>query len=228
MSMPAGFKPDLSNIEVGARRRFACRIQLAAFGLLLLGFLAIGLAGARPAIGADPTIAPPVAGQSVYDKGGVLSTHSKATAQALAAHIEAAGGGRVIVYTGADSDNLPDATTLAKSWHVDGLLMVVRGSSGEAAFGATLKGKLTSGQFKTLSGNDSPGMGVRFAREGSDLLLLIVLKDAEIRRAQSGHVPIEDVHPLEVDAGERQAIGSADVFQALNSPATVTALPAPL
>ena len=158
MSMPAGFKPDLSNIEVGARRRFACRIQLAAFGLLLLGFLAIGLAGARPAIGADPTIAPPVAGQSVYDKGGVLSTHSKATAQALAAHIEAAGGGRVIVYTGADSDNLPDATTLAKSWHVDGLLMVVRGSSGEAAFGATLKGKLTSGQFKTLSGNDSPGM----------------------------------------------------------------------
>ena len=62
---------------------------LAVPALALLGWLV--LAVTRPALAADSTIPPLVAGQHVYDNGHVLSAHSAQTAEKLAAAIEAAG-----------------------------------------------------------------------------------------------------------------------------------------
>jgi hypothetical protein len=130
---------------------------LAALGLALLGFLAVGLAGAGPATAANPTMPPFVPGRHVYDYGSILSAHSVTTAEALAAHIEAAGGGRVVLYTAAVSSDLPADTALAQAWSVDGLLLTGQGNDGQLTLGATVKSKLSSGQAKFINANSSSG-----------------------------------------------------------------------
>jgi hypothetical protein len=120
-----------------------------------LGFLAVGLAGPRLATAADATPSPFVQGRHVYDYGSVLSTHSVTTAEALASHIESAGGGRVVIYTVPESSSVP--STLAKDWSVDGLLLAVQYDFGQMTMGATLKGKLTSAQSKYIDRNATSG-----------------------------------------------------------------------
>jgi uncharacterized membrane protein YgcG len=151
---------------------------LAALLLSLLALAAIGLAGSAPASAAGKTKAPVAAstasptpepteapsptatpftqGRHVYDYGDVLSTRSASTAEALAAHIEAAGGGRVVVYTVPQSGDVP--STLATDWAVDGLLLTTEGSFGDETLGSTLSGRLTSEQKKFLDSYSSPSM----------------------------------------------------------------------
>ena len=122
------------------RQRLRPSPLLAASALSLFGFLAVGLAGARPATAADATMSPFVPGHHVYDYGNLLSAHSVKTAEALAAHIEAAGGGRVVLYTAAI--RRISRFTLAQDWSIDGLLLTGEGDYGIITMGATLKGKL--------------------------------------------------------------------------------------
>ena len=131
---------------------------VAAFALSLFGFLLIGLAGARPVTAADPSMSPFVPGRHIYDYGNVLSPKLATAAETLATHIETAGGGRVVLYTGPDSASLPDQATLAAAWSVDGLLLTDQGSDGQLAIGATLKTRLNSQQSSLINDNSSPGM----------------------------------------------------------------------
>jgi len=137
------------------RHRASARPLLAALGLGLLALMAVALAGARPADAANATPSPFEQGRHIYDYGTVLSDHSLAAAEALASHIEAAGGGRVVVYTTPESSSIP--STLAKDWNVDGLLLTAQGNFGQMAMGATLKGKLTSAQLKYMNSYSSSG-----------------------------------------------------------------------
>jgi hypothetical protein len=128
----------------------------AVFGLSLFGLLVVGPAGASPAHAANPTMSPFVPGQHVYDGGNLLSANSRTTAEALAARIEAAGGGRVALFTTADSMNLPGAAALAAAWQVDGYLMDCGGTNYcNSQLGDRLKSKLTKEQSNTL--DSSPG-----------------------------------------------------------------------
>jgi uncharacterized membrane protein YgcG len=163
-----------------SRRRAAAQRSLAspllkAVALALLGFLALGLVGARQLAAASPTdtaqpaptetpapAATPgpsgfVSGRHVYDYGNLLSAQSAATAEALAAHIEAAGGGRVVIYTVADSGDLPDTSQLAQDWQIDGLLLTGQTDVSEMLVGPTLKAKLSGGQAKVIDDNSSAG-----------------------------------------------------------------------
>jgi hypothetical protein len=137
------------------RGRALAKPLLTAIGLSLLGFALIGISGAPPAGAADPTTAPFVNGKHVYDNGDILSAQSAATAEVLAAHIQAQGGGRVAIYTAADTFNIP--STLATDWKVDGILITADANSGSLTIGSTLKGKLSTGQFKLIDGDSSPG-----------------------------------------------------------------------
>ena len=161
--------------EVRERARVAP--LLAALAVSLLALAAVALAGSMPARAASgakatvaaptdtltpepteapsPTATPFTQGRHVYDYGAVLSTRSAATAEALAAHIEAAGGGRVVLYTVPQSGDVP--STLAKDWAVDGLLLTAEGSSGDETLGPTLQAKLTSEQKKFIDSYSSPG-----------------------------------------------------------------------
>jgi hypothetical protein len=131
---------------------------LAAIVLSLFGFLAVGLAGAGPAMAADPTMAPLVPGQHLYDNGKLLSATSVKTAETLASDIEAEGGGRVVVYTAASDTDLPGNDTLASRWFVDGLLLTATSDGfGQLTVGATLKGKLTADQASFVADNSSNG-----------------------------------------------------------------------
>ena len=113
---------------------------LAALLLSLSGFLAIGLLGGRPAIAADATMSPFTAGRHVYDYGKVLSAKSATRAESLAAHIEAEGGGRTVIYTATNSSELPTSDTLATAWHVNGLLLTAAPDGSAAlAMGTTLQ-----------------------------------------------------------------------------------------
>jgi hypothetical protein len=126
--------------------------------LSLFGFLAVGLAGAGPAMAADPTMAPLVPGQHLYDNGKLLSATSVKTAETLASDIEAEGGGRVVVYTAASDTDLPGNDTLASRWFVDGLLLTATSDGfGQLTVGATLKGKLTADQASFVADNSSNG-----------------------------------------------------------------------
>ncbi len=127
---------------------------VAAAGWLAL--FAVSLAAAGPARAADATTEPFVPGRHVYDHGKILSTHSADTAETLAARIEAAGGGRVAIYTVPDSTDLPDRTQLAADWQVDGLLMTDEGDWGAMVMGPTLAAKLTTDQQDAIE--TSPGM----------------------------------------------------------------------
>ena len=128
---------------------------LAAATLALSGFLALGLAVPRPVAAADSTLAPLTLGRHVYDYGNLMSPKAIATAEALAAKIEAAGGGRVAVYT-ADPIDLPDGATLAKAWAIDGLLLTGFDVMGNVTLGSTLKAKLSTAAAKFI-GESSPG-----------------------------------------------------------------------
>ena len=141
-----------------AGRLHASRLPLlGALALVLLGLLAVLAPGARPALGANPTVSPFVPGRHVYDYGSVLSTRSATTAEALAAHMEGAGAGRVVLYTAPDSEGMPDGTAIAKSWNVDGLLLTAQTDFGQLKLGAALKAKLSSDQLDFVNGNSTPG-----------------------------------------------------------------------
>ena len=146
MRLSPDSRPDPSSTSSGEHRLTFAPIA-AAMALSLLGFLAVGLVGARPVTAADATMSPFVTGRHVYDYGNLLSSNSVNTAEALATRIEAAGGGRVVIYTAVNSSDLPDKATLAEDWHVDGILLDGSGTDyGNVALGATLKGKLSKDQ----------------------------------------------------------------------------------
>jgi uncharacterized membrane protein YgcG len=125
--------------------------------LNLLGFLAIGLAGARPAIAADATMSPFSAGRHVYDYGKVLSAKSATRAESLSAHIEAEGGGRTVIYTAATSSELPTSDTLGTAWQVTGLLLTASADgSGALAVGATLQSELNNDMATVIDDQATP------------------------------------------------------------------------
>jgi hypothetical protein len=74
----------------------------------------------------------------------------------MATHIEALGGGRVAIFTTADSTDLPGTAQLAANWQVDGMLLDGSGQrSGSLFMGSTLKGELTKDQLNSI--DTSPG-----------------------------------------------------------------------
>ena len=158
MRMLPGSPREQSSDGRAGRGRAGLSPLVAALALALFGIMAVGLSGAHPAIGASPTMSPFRPGQHVYDYGAVLSKTSVATAEALATHIEAAGGGRVVIYTVGDSSSVPDEATLVKAWQIGGLLETSEGTSfGTLTLGTTLQGKLTAAQLKFINSNSSPG-----------------------------------------------------------------------
>ena len=178
MRLLPGSMGGRTSTRLDGRDRTRVAPLLAALALSLLALAAVGLAGSAPATAASktkapvatatasptperteapsPTATPFTQGRHVYDYGDVLSTRSTATAEALAAHIEAAGGGRVVLYTVPQSGVVP--STLAKDWAVDGLLLTSEGSFGDETLGPTLDAKLTSEQKKFLDSYSSPSM----------------------------------------------------------------------
>jgi len=184
-------KPESMPSQRGGRQYTVASPLLAALAFSLLGFLAVGLAGAGPATAANPTAtakhtatakpaatarhtatpeptAPPeptpvpeptmspfISGRHVYDNGNILSANSVKLAETLATQIEAAGGGRIVIYTAPENGDLPDQSKLAAEWHVDGLLLTGQGQDGRLTMGATLKAKLSSDQSQFLTDNSS-------------------------------------------------------------------------
>jgi hypothetical protein len=152
--MPSCSRSDSAKVHGS---RLAARLPLlVAATLAFVALMAVGLAAARPAQAASPTVQPFQPGRHVYDDGLVLSAHSAQTAENLAAHIESMGGGRVAIYTTPDTSGGASVTELATAWHVDGLLLTGSGDFGQLNEGATLKAKLTSNQWKAI--DSSPGM----------------------------------------------------------------------
>ena len=162
-----------------ARRSIASPL-LAALALVVCGSVAAGVAWAGPAMAAkptagpkptataastptpeptpepEPTMSPFVAGRHVYDYGDVLSASSATLAESLASEIEARSGGRVVLYTTAQLEDLPDSGTLAQEWHVDSMLLT--GSSdgfGTLTMGTELTTKLSAAQAGAI--DTSPG-----------------------------------------------------------------------
>ena len=132
---------------------------VAAFVLAVAGLIGVGLAAPRPVAAAHPTATPfPsfTTDRHVYDYGNQMSPAAEARAEALATRIEAEGGGRVVVYT-ADLMDLPDETTLAQAWHVDGLLLSGWDDIGSVTMGATMKAKLSTDAAAFIS-SSSTGM----------------------------------------------------------------------
>lgn len=121
----------------------------AAAAVTLFGLLSLGFAIPQPVSGAAPTLTPYTIGRHVYDYQGSMSPTAIATAEKYATAIEDAGGGRVVVYT-ADLVKLPDEATLAKAWHVDGLLLTGWDDMGTATLGDTLKAKLSADAAKFI------------------------------------------------------------------------------
>ncbi len=131
---------------------------VAALALSFGGLLAAGPAGPRAVAAADSTLAPFTPGRHVYDYGKLMSPAAVAIAETLAARIEAAGGGRVVVYT-ADLMELPDNDTLATAWNVDGLLLTGWEDIGETTLGPTLKARLPTSAteyVKDISSGPAP------------------------------------------------------------------------
>jgi hypothetical protein len=146
-----------TSTQLRRKRRAVPPPPLAAFLLSALGFLAIGLSGAHPAIAADATMSPFTAGRHVYDYGRVLSAKSATRAESLAAHIEAEGGGRTVIYTAANSSELPTSDTLATAWHVNGLLLTAAPDGSAAlAMGTTLQDELNSDMATVINDQATP------------------------------------------------------------------------
>ena len=181
MKPSPGTKRDPGSTQRDERRRVFAAPVVAALTLGLFGLIAAGLASAGPVTAAkpttaakstataeptaspestlapEPTMSPFVKGRHVYDYGDVLSANSAKTAEALAAHIEAAGGGRVVLFTAATSSNLPDTRILARDWQVDGMLLDgASGSSSNLVLGATLKARLSNAQADAIDRSIGP------------------------------------------------------------------------
>ena len=139
-----------------AKPRASRRPLLAALGFGLVAIVA-GLGATGSALAAASTIPPLVAGQHVYDYGNVLTAGEKARVETLAADIEARGGGRVVVYFGADLQNEPEAQTVEQDWHVDGILIFGYPGSGGLDMLPTLKAKLSSSQQQAVSNEQANG-----------------------------------------------------------------------
>jgi hypothetical protein len=137
--------------------RFAGLVAAVAIGLS--GLAALGLTAPMPVAGAAPTISPYVVGRHVYDYAGSMSPKAVATAERFASSIEAAGGGRVVVYTD-DLLSLPDEQTLTTAWHVDGLLLTGWDDMGTATVGPTLKTELSADAAKFIGDSSSPLAGM--------------------------------------------------------------------
>lgn len=145
MIMTKDPKRGLTSTLPSRRRRTVPSPLIAALAVGVFGFLAVGLAGARPAIAEDATMSPFTEGRHVYDYGQVLSAASATRAESLAAHIETEGGGRTVIYTAADPSELPTSDTLATDWHVNGLLLTAAADgSGILAMGTTLRNQLNN------------------------------------------------------------------------------------
>ena len=136
------------------RRGGPARLVVAALTVAAFGCLCACLGAARPAVGAQPTMSPFVPGRHVYDYANLLSADEKARAEAFAGDIEAAGGGRTVVYTDTFMD-LPNADTLASAWGIDGLLITGNEDMGEARLGDTLKGRLSTEAAEYFDNADS-------------------------------------------------------------------------
>ncbi len=137
-------------------RRGSAAALAVAFATLF-GWLALASA---PAVLAAPTSPSPgpsfVAGKHVYDDGHMLSAKSSQLAEKLAARIEGAGGGRIVVYTAESWSDLPPEREMLKNWSIDGMLIQASAStSGQRTLGATLKTKLGDAADVT---EGSPGM----------------------------------------------------------------------
>lgn len=128
------------------RRRpsFACRVRLAALALSAFGVVVFGQLGPAPARAATPTPAPSFSGHHLNDDGHLFSPKAQDRAEALAAEIEAADGGRVMLYTSSDAN--PPATAVIGGSPVDGLLLTGSGTTGNAILGHTLASKLSPEQ----------------------------------------------------------------------------------
>jgi hypothetical protein len=141
-------------------RRVSCSVRArvglaAAVAVALSGLLAMGFAAPRPVVAAQPTITPFMPGRHVYDYDHLLSARATEIAESFAGKIEAAGGGRVVVYT-ADLMELPSEDEIASAWSVDGLLLTAWGDMGSAKLGATLKAKLSAGAAKVIAAGSGP------------------------------------------------------------------------
>ena len=130
-----------------------CGLALA-IALALIGVTSIVASGPRPVAAADPTLPPMTPGRHVYDYGKLFTPKAIATAEALAASIENAGGGRVVVYTD-DMMKLPDPGAIAAAWHVDGILLTGWDVMGQTTLGATLSGRLTPEAAKYIGDSSS-------------------------------------------------------------------------
>ena len=109
----------------------------------------------EPTEAPQPTMSPFVSGRHVYDYGNVLPANLATQAETLAADIEARGGGRVVVYTTAQPEDMPD--TLAQDWQVNGMLMTGSEESfGELSFGSVLKAKLSKAQLSAVDTTPGP------------------------------------------------------------------------
>ena len=157
MRLPSFSKLESKPMRSPDRGRFSASPLIAALAFSLLVLVAVGLAGAGPATAASPTMSPFTPGRHVYDYGKVLSATSATAAEALAAHIESEGGGRVAIYTADQNSTLPDQAKLASAWFVNGLLITAQTDEGQLLLGASLKGKLTTVQSKIVTNNSSPG-----------------------------------------------------------------------
>ena len=127
---------------------------VVAVALVLAGLTPIVAGSPGPASAAQPTLTPFTPGRHVYDYGHLFTLQAAATAESLATSIENAGGGRVVVYTDGLM-TLPDSGTLAKAWHVDGLLLTGWESHGDATLGATLEGMLSTEAAKFIADSSS-------------------------------------------------------------------------
>ncbi len=117
------------------------RLLALAVAVFVLGLAAMFGAGVPDAAGVGPTMSPYPPGRHVFDYGNLMSASSRSLAENLAGDIEAAGGGRVVVYT-ADLQNLPAGDDIMASWQVDGLLLSGWASVGSARVGKSLESRL--------------------------------------------------------------------------------------
>ena len=133
------------------RRLFSVGVAVA---LCLAAFLTFGFAVPQPAGAASPTQSAMIPGRHVYDFGNQLSASARATAESLATKLEAAGSGRVIVYTD-DLLKLPSAEDLVSAWNIDGLLLSGWDDMGSAEIGPTLTARLSTNDAKFIGDSSS-------------------------------------------------------------------------
>jgi hypothetical protein len=144
-------RAPIARTSRGPARRLLTAAALAAGTIL-----GLSLAGAAPAFADSPTPPPLQNGRHVYDFGDVFSSRTTATAEALAAHIESLGAGRVAIYTAGRNDSMPDRTRLAADWQTDGMLITGSGVFGTITYGSTLGSRLTPDEKDAV--DSSPGM----------------------------------------------------------------------